>query len=222
MSRETYLQAILDEKVIIRPKRSFTHEEVVDIHGQAPSESEDAWRLPCTHTVNPPATPSALALVEHEIEQELPDSLRDLLLLANGLKLYIAPLAGGGEYVEYHIFSTEELAYWKREMYNVFRATYKDDPELCDIRILNYVAFCDAHDGNYLAIVSEGARTGQIFFLNHELCFRPYSEQDSDFYFIVAESIEAWLETIWRTKGLGGFGRKYLTYFLTGEFPERD
>jgi hypothetical protein len=76
-------------------------------------------------------------------------------------------------------------------------------PDFRDFHTLNYVAFCDAHDGNYLAILREGPEQGKVFFLDHEYLFRPYSERDADLYYTVAESLEAWLELVVKTKGVG-------------------
>ena len=82
------------------------------------------------------------------------------------------------------------------------------DPAYRNIHTLNYVAFCNAHDGNYLAILREGPEQGKVFFLDHEYEFFPYDESTIEAYYTIAESLEAWLELVAKTKGWGGFGRR--------------
>jgi hypothetical protein len=210
----TYLKAILEQQVLVCPKRMHTREGLIFTFGDVLIETEDAWLVPCTHTTYAPALPEDIRAIEQSLGFALPESLHHFLQLTNGAQLYVAPLAWKpswstkGDYIHYHIFSTLELVTINQNLLKDFRAMLGNDPDFRDLHTLNYVAFCDAHDGNYLAILREGPEQGKVFFLDHEYLFRPYSERDADLYYTVAESLEAWLELVVKTKGWGGFGRR--------------
>jgi hypothetical protein len=175
----------------------------------AVQEDEETWRIPCRHRVFPGASEEALAQAEQAMGFPLPEALKELLQITNGLELYVSPAAGYYSptfHIEYRIFSTTELVTINQNLLKDFRAMLGDDPDFRDVHALNYVAFCDAHDGNYLAILLEGPERSKVFFLDHEYLFRPYSEQDADLYYTVAPSLDAWLELVAKTEGWGGFG----------------
>jgi len=210
----TYLKAILEQQVLVCPKRMHTREGLIFTFGDVLIETEDAWLVPCTHTTYSPALPEDIRAIEQSLGFALPESLHHFLQLTNGAQLYVAPLAWKpswstkGDYIHYHIFSTLELVKINREMLETFRHFARLDPTYRDMHTLNYVAFCDAHDGNYLAILREGPEQGKVFFLDHEYEFFPYDESTLEAYYTVAESLEAWLELVVRTNGWGGFGRR--------------
>ena len=81
-----------------------------------------------------------------------------------------------------------------------------DDVDFRNVQRLNYLAICDATDNNYQAILLEGLERGTVFFLNHEYFGRPYTERDSDLYYTLASSVEAWFELIVESGGWGGRG----------------
>jgi hypothetical protein len=209
----TYLKAILEQQVLVCPKRMHTREGLIFTFGDVLIETEDAWLVPCTHTTYAPALPEDIRAIEQSLGFALPESLHHFLQLTNGAQLYVAPLAWKpswstkGDYIHYHIFSTLELVKINREMLETFRHFARLDPSYRNIHTLNYVAFCDAHDGNYLAILREGPEQGKVFFLDHEYEFFPYDESTIEAYYTIAESLEAWLELVAKTKGWGGFGR---------------
>jgi len=209
----TYLKAILEQQVLVCPKRMHTREGLIFTFGDVLIETEDAWLVPCTHTTYSPALPEDIRAIEQSLGFALPESLHHFLQLTNGAQLYVAPLAWKpswstkGDYIHYHIFSTLELVKINREMLETFRHFARLDPSYRNIHTLNYVAFCDAHDGNYLAILREGPEQGKVFFLDHEYEFFPYDESTIEAYYTIAESLEAWLELVAKTKGWGGFGR---------------
>jgi len=210
----TYLKAILEQQVLVCPKRMHTREGLIFTFGDVLIETEDAWLVPCTHTTYAPALPEDIRAIEQSLGFALPESLHHFLQLTNGAQLYVAPLAWKpswstkGDYIHYHIFSTLELVKINREMLETFRHFARLDPAYRNIHTLNYVAFCDAHDGNYLAILREGPEQGKVFFLDHEYEFFPHDESTIEAYYTVAESLEAWLELVVKTKGWGGFGRR--------------
>lgn len=208
------LQALLEHKAIICPKQAHTREGLIFTFGEALVEAEEAWLVPCSHHVYSPASQEDIVLAERALGFFLPENLGQFLQLTNGAQLYAARLAWkpewvpGNEHIEYHIFSTAELVTVNQNLLSWFRSMLGDDPDFRDHHALNYIAFCDGHDGNYLAILLEGPEKGKVFFLNHEYLFRPYSELDTDLYFTVAKSFGDWLELLVRTKGRGGFGKQ--------------
>jgi len=180
-------------------------------------ETEVAWIVSCRHILKPPAKPAEIVWTETELGYELPEELDEFLSITNGAQLYKVPGAWIPDwvrqaepeagYVRYHLFSTLELIKINREMLETFRHFARLDPAYRNIHTLNYVAFCNAHDGNYLAILREGPEQGKVFFLDHEYEFFPYDESTIEAYYTIAESLEAWLELVAKTKGWGGFGR---------------
>jgi hypothetical protein len=184
--------------------------------GNAIVEGEDAWLIPCKHTLFPPALREQIIAVEESLGSELPRDYVNFLRITNGAELYVASLAwkpswsSQENYVEYLIYSTEQLVALNRNLLQDFRAMLGNDPDFRSVQKLNYIAFCDAHDGNYLAILLEGARRGNIFFLDKEYMFRPYSEIDANLYYTIAQSFEGWLKLVAETKGTGGPGETRL------------
>lgn len=70
---------------------------------------------------------------------------------------------------------------------------------------LDYIAFCDVNDGNFVAIVTQGEQLGKVFFLDHEYAYYPFREQKEG-YPIVAETFESWLSLVRDTKGWDAVG----------------
>jgi hypothetical protein len=72
---------------------------------------------------------------------------------------------------------------------------------------LNYLAFCDLRDGNYLALLFDETERNPIFFLDHELHWYPHGiEGTRDDYLHVADSLEEWLEQLVTSNGGKGIG----------------
>jgi hypothetical protein len=213
----TVLENILQQHEMIFSKNELDPEYVHLFLGSAVEETEAAWIVPCHHILKPPAMPEDIIWAETTLGYALPAELVELLSITNGARLYRTPDAWAPDwtrqkdpeagYTLYHVFSTTELSIVNRSLLSCFRSMLGDDPDFRDFHTLNYIAFCDAHDGNYLAILLEGPDKGKVFFLDHEYLFRPYSELDADVYYTIAESLKAWLELVVRTKGRGGFGK---------------
>jgi hypothetical protein len=198
----------------VRKDWLYDRDDLLKSFGQIAGETEEEWLIPCWHILNPPATRVEIEMAQEQLGYKLPDELHQFLQIANGARLYcLTPLwlldtFPNAQYQRYHIFSTLEVVTINQNLLKDFRAMLGNDPDFRDLHTLNYVAFCDAHDGNYLAILREGPEQGKVFFLDHEYLFRPYSERDADLYYTIAESLEAWLELVVKTKGWGGFGRR--------------
>jgi hypothetical protein len=213
----TVLKEILQQHEMIFFKNELDPEYVRLFLGSAVEETEAAWIVHCHHILKPPAMLEDIVRVETALGYKLPAELVEFLSITNGAWLYRIPGAWAPDwarqedpeagYTLYHVFSTTELVTVNRNLLSDFRSMLGEDPDFRDLHTLNYIAFCDAHDGNYLAILLEGPEKDKIFFLDHEYLFRPYSELDVDLYYTIAESLEAWLELVVRTKGRGGFGK---------------
>lgn len=210
---EKLWREVLRFSVLHVPKARYTYEELEEMVEGIVGETAEAWLVRCWHEPNAPVNEDTLWEMEQEMKQvwgkSIPEELRQLLRLADGGRLFVLSLKdwqGIAPYARYHIFSTTELATINRNLLKDFRAMLGSDPDFRDFHVLNYVAFCDAHNGNYLAILLEGPERGKVFFLYKEYLFRPYSKLDADLYYTVAPSLEAWLELVVRTKGWDGFG----------------
>ena len=165
--------------------------------------------VPCYHSLNKPASAQQISKTEKSLGRSIPDEYKRFLTLANGGKLFIAPRnrsSGGAPHERYRLFSCEDLTRVNAFLLTTFQEAYADDPELGDGQ-LNYVAFCDAADDNYQAIVTAaGPRTNSVFLLLSELQSRPYSELDRDLYYTISGSLESWFRIILQTGGWGGRG----------------
>ena len=215
MSLSDEYKRVLDTKELAMPKATYKRSDVdVFVAGDVIPETEQCWLVPCGHITNAPATSEQVAGMEKEIGLKVPEQLGQFLLLSNGAKLFClhsvrdgVPLPNPSR-MRYPLFSASEIVELNKELWNSFQGMLGDDPDFRHITKLNYIAFCDAHDGNYLAILVDEPYVGQIFFLDHELLFRPFSEHefDREFYPIIAPSFTAWLELLVDTNGWNGFG----------------
>jgi len=209
-----YLHAIVNQTYITCPKEKYTYQGLTFTFGNTVIDMEDRWLIPCTHKLFAPASSEQMAAVEEIIGYELPEDFREFLQMTNGAQLYVAPLgwkpswSQRENFIEYLIYSSEELITLNRTLLQDFRIMLGKDPDFQEIHKLNYLAFCDAHDGNYLAILLEGPFRGMIFYLDKEYLFRPYSEIEADFYYIVTQSFGRWMRLVADTKGTGGFGEQ--------------
>lgn len=211
MSIAETLYNLLKQTVLEVPKARYTREEMVKIVGANYSETSDSWLVPCVQLAYPSATDEEISHTEGKLNLKLPIDLRRFLSLSNGGKFYQIPLVWlqdtfpGAQHVRYHIFSTSEIVEINACLFHQFRQILGDDPDFRDYYRLNYVAFCDAHNGNYLAILLDEPERGKVFFLHHGYFYRPYSELDADLYYYVAGSLERWLEIVLETGGWKGF-----------------
>ena len=88
----------------------------------------------------------------------------------------------------------------------MFRNVYSNEWEFRECRQLNYLAVCDADDGNYQSLLLRPEFDQRVFLLFHELFYRPLSENDREFNYTIAESLSAWLALIAAVTG-GWAGR---------------
>jgi hypothetical protein len=209
MAIEAALQGVADCKFLAIPKSEFRPAVVKQSFGESIIQSNLHWIVKCAHLLNPPASTSDIQEAEGRLSVSLPDELRELLRFANGAKLFVAPRSGdwaGTEHVRYDIFGTERLAAINDQLFDGFRSCLRDDPDFKDINRLNYLAFCDVDDGNFLALLLEGPARSKVFFLDREYLGRPYGDAASDAYYTVSDSLESWLKLLADTAGWAGRG----------------
>lgn len=178
------------------------------------AETSEYWLIPCTHLLNAPATDAQIATLAFTLGQDLPVQLRDFLKLADGAALFrLHYRSGQFDYwiTRYKVLGCSELLQVNREILEIFHSYAEFDDTYRDVEKLNYLAFCDIGDGNYLAIILEGANTGHVFFLDHEYGFYPFApELARNAYVHVADSLDEWLGQLARTGGEDGTGGRWI------------
>jgi len=189
------------------PRNEVNQDEMGQMANFIDREDTEFCYLHCTHRLYQATSAPELANLEKSLETQLPFHLKQLLQTTNGAEFFITPNWGFPDerVVRYHVFNTEEILRTNRELLKQFRSMLGDDPDFQDVHSLNYVAFCDAHDDNYLAILLDKQMYGSVFFLNNEYLYRPYTEQDSDLYYTVAGSLEEWFGRLLLSSGWDGF-----------------
>jgi len=198
------LEQILKQEAVFIPRGEVSEEYVrLILQSSVVREMAEGWWVECRHRLRTPASEGAIQAAEAALGHHLPEALQDLLKITDGARLYEIPGAWVPDWVReqdpeaslvlYHLFSTSELVAVNRKLFCLFRDVLGDDPDFRHVEQLNYVAFCDAHDGNYLAILLEGPEAGKVFLLHHEYWYRPYGEREVDLYYTVAKSLEEWL-----------------------------
>jgi hypothetical protein len=210
------VKTILDRLVLVRnlevPKSCLSNEQVVLLSDAIAGETQTSWLIECSHALNPPATVESIESAEKDLGFPIPEQYRRFLEVADGAELFVVPTPWLGPefqspaHVWYRLFGCRKLTEVNLELFRAFRDVYSDDPELRDCHRLNYLAFCDADDSNYEAMLVQEGMDRRVFLLFHELFYRPYSDVDRDFYYSIADSLEDWLDLIIRTRGWGGRG----------------
>lgn len=154
------------------PKTEITEEEIGQFRHLIKEDSQ-SWYYPCTHNTNPPISQEILNKAEERLLHTLPSELRALLEISDGGSFFIVPKFWFPDeiHVEYHLFSATEIAGLNEELFQRFRELLGDDPDFKDSHVRNYLAFCDAHDGNYLAISLDEQSYGRVFFLFNEYLY---------------------------------------------------
>jgi hypothetical protein len=181
------------------------------VFGNLVEDRGEKWYVKCIHRCQPAAGETAICDTVQRLGVPLPEELDCFLRVANGAELFVAARAGledfpGTFHVRYKLFGTDELVRKNRELLQFFRAALGKDPAFQHVKRLNYLAFCDVTEGNYLAILLEGDGAGKVFHLDRELCARPYRERDADIYYTLADSLEGWLILLRDTGGWAGRG----------------
>lgn len=210
ISIEKQLHAILEQQNLIFPKADKSREEVYSTFENAVAETSDTWRVPCTHILYPAASPKEIEHAERQLGFAIPQDLRNLLQLTNGARLFVSPMVWKPEWgprIDYegcHILGTNELINVNQTLLKQFHLAFADDPDFRDIYVLNYIAFCDALNGNFHAMQLSGLKQGEIFFLDREGLGRPYYDEFAYMYLPIAKSLRDWLEMIAKTQGREG------------------
>jgi hypothetical protein len=196
---EYYLEACTDEL-----PEWFNYEGV--------TRSDQFWQCPCTHKVRRPATDSQIESVGKRLGFEIPEAIRNLLKTTDGADLFTISHRHAGfpeeEHTRYHLLSHAELKKVNVEMHKVYKLYLEMGTEPDEYQPINYLAFCDVWDGNYLAMTLQG---GSIFFLDHEYGCYPYGiEFTREAYLPVADSLGNWLAKLIDTNGGDGMGGAWI------------
>ncbi len=215
MSLQLSLDAVLQTKYFAVSKSRCPLDVLLAEHVDMPVGAQDHWLIPCSHLLGAPATSAEVGRLRVGSGHTIPGELSELLRLANGAELfrlrYRSGLHGDRSAAMYTLLSCSGLASANRELYDVFRSYAQDDRRYRGTRRLNYLAFCDVRDGDYLAVVLDGADAGSVFFLDHDYAFYPYGVDDTrSAYKHIAGSIAECLGLLAQTYGRAGMGPRLL------------
>jgi hypothetical protein len=179
-------------------------------------QSVEEWLISCSHILYAPITQTQIAELKHGLNKEIPKQLQDLLALTNGADLFRIKYQSSqlGDYwiARYKILNHSELLQVNLELLDTFRSYAESDANYRDGNLtLDYIAFCDVGDGNYLAIITESSSQGKIFYLDHDYSYYPFrAYYTKNAYFPVAPSLKEWLEILYRTNGRAGIGDLFI------------
>ena len=214
MDTGAILQKILETGYFSLPKKHY--ETPPQFLAAVALERADRWEIPCSHTRYDPALEADLKRLASRLRQVVPASLSSLLRATNGAEFfrlhYQSSVGSDGYYIpRYRVFNCDKTLEVNRELLDVFRSYAESDDRYRKTRRLNYLAYCDVGDGNYLAVNLAGANAGSVFFLDHEYGFYPYSSElaTEDAYAHVAGSIDEWLVRLVQTGGWDGLGGRF-------------
>jgi hypothetical protein len=171
--------------------------------------------LPCHHELQEGASPVELAQLRTDLDIQPPDSLLALLRVSNGARLFCLTYDVGalGTYTipRYDVLGTEQLSVVNRSLRETYASYLTDDLDaLIELPHLDYIAFCNIGDGNFLAIVTGGQERGTIFLLDHDYGYFPFSEVTNTPYEIVASGLEEWLSMVLTSHGCLGAGMQFI------------
>jgi hypothetical protein len=209
----TLLKRILNEDRLAIPKEEYDEELIAAQFGTIDGETEDAWLVACSHRIKPPATFEQIRDAEARLGFRIPDDYRQFLAITDGANLFAAPGPSFPDpsiknpYVRFALFGCEDLVRMNAILLWQFREVYSVEAEFEAATQLNYLAFCDAGDADFQALLRD-ANDHRVFLLFHEFTYRPYSLRDTEWYYDIAPSLESWFELILRTGGWGGRGSK--------------
>jgi hypothetical protein len=174
------------------------------------------WHVPCSHIFYPPATESELEALRAGLGQVIPLPLMELLRVTNGAELFRIHYSIQDDYwvARYEILNCARLLHVNKELRQIFQSyaefddNYRDKIEKLK---LDYLAFCDVLDGNYLAFNLQSSSVQPIFYLDHDYGAYPYSDKSArEGYFHIAKSLQEWLDILIRTDGQDGIGGKFI------------
>jgi hypothetical protein len=200
MSIDNVLREILAVQQFAFPKDPDPEQDKVTF-GDLLENDGPMWKVKCSHRCNPPASETKIRDAEQQLGFVLPAELDTFLRAADGAELFVVPrLEFDTPFVGYRMLGTEDLVALHNQALDSFRYVFSTDPYYQHRRV-NYIAFCDVNDGNYLAILLEGPGKDKVFFLDREGCFRPYTERNVVMYYTVADSLEEWFALLRDTGG---------------------
>lgn len=214
MDAQIHIEAIRQTKHFAVSRERYNLSSLVNWFVDSPIGMPENWLIPCTHIFHKPATEAQIVAIASELGRELPVELNDFLRLTNGAELFrLHYRPGKSSYwvARYKILNCSELVQVDQEILETFRSYAEFDEKCRDLERLNYLAFCDVGDGNYLAISLEGTNTGHVFFLDHGYGFYPYMDESTrDAYAYVADSLGQWLERLVQSEGQDGMGNRWI------------
>lgn len=198
MSIKQRLEEILALPYLEIPRDQLPSDIELDIFGQ----TNDIVRIRCSHTLYPALSNTELHSLLKALKPPLPDNLIEFYSHANGGELFKIKYPAGYTNARYHILNVSKLIEVNVELLVDYRSFL--DSDNAKVAKLNYVAFCDVSDGNYLAIELENQT---IFFLDHEYQFFPYDTLETHHaYKHVAPSLESWFAKLVESSGWDGLG----------------
>lgn len=201
---------------LLVPRERYSEEILLDHFALDPHVSTSThWAISCVHTFSPAATDIQIKNLENHFGQNFPQELQVLLSITDGAELFRVEYKGSalGNYwvARYRLLSSSELMRVNAEILDTFQSDNENYPEFKAVNSLNYLAFCDVGDGNYLAINTTEEVKPCVFFLDHEYAYYPYGiEFTHDAYSYVADSIDDWLELLVKTGGWDAMGGKFI------------
>lgn len=215
MSIRVNLERILAIHHLAVSKRQHSKEKLSEWFVGDVGESCEYWLIPCSHVVHAPALGDQLVTLASSLGYDIPAQLQHLLGSTDGAELFKLHHRGGelGDYwiPRYRILSCTEISKINQELFDIFLSYTEDDQRFQDVERLNYIAFCDVGDGDYLGVTLEGCDVGSIFFLDHDYAYFPFEDEfTKDAYVHVANTLDEWLAALARTSGFEGMGDKLI------------
>lgn len=171
------------------------------------------WELPCSHILNSGAGQDEITSLRRTTA--IPEQIATLLAICNGgdlFRLHYHPQGQQDSWLgRYRLLTATDLRQVNQQMLKTFRSYAQNDLEVRHIRELNYLAFCDIGDGDFLAVTRAGADSTTVFYLDHEYGFYPFGGRGTGHaYEAVADSIDSWLDLLLQTRGAGGIGNRHI------------
>ena len=181
-------------------------------------QTSTAWMVECTHLLNPPAAENDIANVAKSLEISVPNELRQFWQISDGAELFVTMCMGdeaairesmspgASRIVRYKLYGTSDIIRLNRDLFTNFRECLGNDPDYKDALKSNYIAFCDAMDGNYQSILLDEPGLGKVFMLHHEHTYCPHDEKHCILNDTLAQSLAGWFRLLIDTGGFGGRG----------------
>ena len=209
MSFEKQLREIERIQFLKLPKRVIPPHGVPD--AEVEIEAADTYQLRCSHLFYPPASVEELASTERQLSWNLPQQLVELLSISNGADLFRIHYASRrfDDYwiPKYKILSTSELTSVNLQLLDTFHSYIEGDDDYSNDASLDYIAFCDVGDGNFLALLMEGEKNSFVFYLDHDYAYYPYRDIKSEgAYSHIADSLKQWFDLLIQSSGRAGIG----------------